>query len=637
MPLSSETGIEAGLRKDAGRSSFIALVRQENFTFTIITGFFIMLSLIPPVKGSFGFDPSLIGAVIGAYPMLKYAGIGLFVRKDLTAGVLVSVALVAAMAIGEYFAAAEVAFIMLLGELLENATVAKAGKAVEKLVALVPTTAHVRVDGEEMEVPVSQLLPGRVVLVRAGELVPADGKVLSGAGSVDQSALTGEPMPSEKRPGDEVWAGTINEAGYLEIEVSKGARDTTIAQIGRLMTEAQAKRAPIQRLADRWAKILVPVSMGTALLTWIITGQVVRAVTILVVFCPCALVLATPTAVVAAIGRAAKRGILIKSGAALEAAGHVNALALDKTGTLTEGQPAVVSVTGFDMAEEEVLRLAAAVERCSNHPLAKAIVRAYNGTAISPACEFEDRPGEGVSATIGADRITVGKAAFLAERGIVLTAVQHRQIEAARHPGQTIVLVARGMDCIGALFIGDAIRPDSRRTMESLRGMGARLVMMTGDSVDTAREVAAACGVEEVYAGLMPAQKAEIVASLQAKGYRVAMVGDGINDAPALATASLGMAMGTGAAAIAAEAGDVTILSDDMTKVAETITLGRRTIRIIRQNLAASAVINLAAVAAAALGIIGPVVGALVHNAGSILVVINAARSIGRTRGQESS
>ena len=631
MPLSSGIGIEAGLRKQAG--PYFSLLRQENFIFAVFTGFCIVLSLIPPVKRLLGFDPALVGAVAGAYPMLKYAGIGLFVHKDITAGVLVSVALIASVAIGEYFAAAEVAFIMLLGELLENATIAKAGKAVEKLVALVPTTARVRVEGGEMEVPAGELFPGQVVLVRAGELVPADGRVLSGTGSVNQSALTGEPMPSEKKPGDEVWAGTINEAGYLEVEVSKGARDTTVAQIGRLVSEAQAKRAPIQRLADRWARFLVPVSMGAALLTWIGTGQVVRAVTILVVFCPCALVLATPTAVVAAIGRAAKQGILLKSGAALEAAGRVNTLALDKTGTLTKGQPAVVSVVGFGMTEEEVLCLAAAVERCSNHPLARAIVRAYNVAATPQACEFEDKPGEGVSATIGTARVSVGKAALLTERGVVLTPAQLGQIAAARHPGQTVVLVARGTDCIGALLIGDAVRPDSRHTMEALREMGAHLVMITGDSVETAREVASACGVEQVYAGLLPAQKAEIVASLQAEGCCVAMVGDGINDAPALATASLGIAMGTGAADIAAEAGDVTILSDDMTKVTETIALGRRTIRIIRQNLVASAVINAAAVAAAALGIMGPVVGALVHNAGSVLVVMNAARLIGRTRG----
>lgn len=633
MPLSSETGIEAGLQRRSHANFLQWLKHNQNTLFTALTGSFIVLSFISPVKKALGFDPALIGAIIGGYPMLKFAGIGLFVRKDITAGVLVSVALIASVAIGEYFAAAEVAFIMLLGELLENATIARAGRAVEKLVALVPTTARLRTDDGEIEIPASELKLGKIVVVRAGELIPADGKIVAGTASVNQAALTGEPMPCDKTVGEEVLAGTINEAGYMEIEVLKGARDTTVAQIGRLVAEAQLKRAPVQRLADKWARYLVPASMTAALLTWLITGEVVRGVTILIVFCPCALVLATPTAVAAAIGRAAKRGILIKSGAALEAAGRVDTLAFDKTGTLTAGRPEVTAVVAFDTPESEVLQTAVTIEQYSNHPLARAVVRAYGEESGLPSASgFENKLGLGVSGWIGADQVVVGKAGLLVETGIAVPDSLIDQVTAARHAGQTAVYVARGKRCLGALLIGDTVRPDSGAAANDLLHLGTQLAMMTGDDVKTAQEVAAMCNIGEVYAGLLPAEKAGIVASLQAEGRKVAMVGDGINDAPALATADLGIAMGSVATDIAAEAGDITILSDNMAKVVETVHLGRHTLGVIRQNLIISAIINTLAVAAAAAGIMGPVVAALVHNAGSVLVVLNAARLIGRKK-----
>ncbi|MGE5578755.1 MAG: heavy metal translocating P-type ATPase [Bacillota bacterium] len=605
------------------------LRKNRDIVWTAVSGVCLALSWIPSLKAALGFDPAWGAILISGIPLLRMATVGLFTRFDVTAGVLVSIALVAATAIGEYFAAGEVAFIMAIGEILENRTVQKARSAVNSLMRLAPPSARVRRNGREEDVPAEFVAPGDEVVVRAGENIPVDGIIAEGKTLVNQASLTGESMPVSKELGSEVLAGTLNLSGLIVVKAAKTGRDTILARITRLMEEAEKSKAPIVRTADRWARWLVPASLLTALGVWAVTGDITRAVTILVVFCPCALVLATPTAIMAGIGQAAKSGVLIKDGASAEALGKVDTVVFDKTGTLTAGAPSVTSIIPVESdTEGQVLALAASLEQTSNHPLADAVVRAAQARQV-PLAQVQDvseTPGQGIHARVDGLDSLVGSRAFLEKASVsvapslVDVARQHESL------GQSAVFVALDGRALGAIFIADQVREGARDAVARLSMVGIRQVtMLTGDNAEAAAAIASAVGITDFRHSLLPQDKLSEIAKLGGEGRLVAMVGDGINDAPALAKADVGIAMGLTGSGIALETADVVLMADNLGKIEESLTLGRRMLKVITQNLWLSALINAAAIVLASNGWMGPVIGALWHNAGSVLVVANSA------------
>lgn len=578
-----------------------------------------------------GIDLAWIAVLLCGVPIAWAASKELFMERKINSDVLVTIAIVAAVGIGEIFAAGEVALIMMIGMWLENRTVAKAASALEEMVQMVPQTAMVKRERGWVEIALEKVVKGDVVQVKPGEKVPVDGVVHHGQAAVDQAALTGESLPVEKRQGDEVFMGTLNTNGVIEIVAERVGDETTFAKVTRLVAEAMERKAPVQRLLDRWAAWIVPSSLILAILMFMITGDLVRAVTILIVFCPCALVLATPTAIMAGIGSAAKHGILIKSGVAMEQIGLVNALLFDKTGTLTEGKLQVTGVARLlNQQAEDVLRLAAALEQHSEHPVAHAIVKAGEdrGIKLPQVDSFLVHPGNGVSGQIDGHEVMVGNRRFFTDKGIE-TAELTQMREEQERAGHTAVFVARDRKLVGMISLADRVRLESRDTIGRLRlnGVG-EIAMLTGDNRGAASQIARQAGVTTVYAEQFPEAKYQRVEEHRQKGHIVGMVGDGINDAPALTAAHVGIAMGAGGTQIAAEAADIVIMNDDVSKVADVVQLGQKTLRVIRENLIVSSVINAIAVILAMAGILGPVGGAFVHNATSVLVVLNSARLI---------
>jgi heavy metal translocating P-type ATPase len=613
-------------------SRFFPVSTQEYkaYILTAVSGVFLVFSWFGWYKEQLGFDPAWVSIFISGTPIVKGAITGLFTRGDIKAGLLVSIALIAAVAIGEYFAAGEVAFIMMIGELLENRTVAKAKAGVRQLLSVVPPTARVRRDGQETVLPVEKVKVGDLVLVKPGEHIPVDGKVVSGQSAVNQAAVTGEAMPVDKLPGDEVFIGSLNQLGALEIRATKVGADTTLAKVVKLVEEAENSKAPVTRTADRWATWLVPVALLTAIMVFIFTKDVIRAVTILIVFCPCALVLATPTAIMAGIGNAAGKGILVKSGTAMELSGKLAAVIFDKTGTLTRGKPEVTEIkscSGF--SEQDLLFLAAVAEKFSEHPLSRAIIskaQAENLTVMDPET-FQARPGFGVKASHRGMEILVGNRKLMDQESVLISGEVEKYVERAEEKGQTAMLVAADGALAGVIVAADPVREESAAAVKILRENGInKILMLTGDNQRTAAAIAGKTGITDYLAGQLPEQKSETVIKLQGQGYRVAMVGDGINDAPALAFADVGIAMGVAGTDVAIQTAGIALMSEDIAKMAQLIKFSRRVLRIINLNILFSLLLNLIAVVLASAGIMGPVMGALVHNAGSVLVVLNSGR-----------
>ncbi|NQT87416.1 cadmium-translocating P-type ATPase, partial [bacterium] len=471
------------------------------------------------VTAVYGFDAALILALVGGFPIYSAAVTELLERK-VSADLAVGIAAIAALAIGQYAVAAEVILIMLIGEALENFAVGRTRSAIERLLALRPDEARVRRDGAELLVPLADIRPDDVVLVRPGDRLPVDGRVLAGASSIDQSPITGESLPADKAPGDDVFAGTINQFGALEIAVERLGEDTQLEHIIRLVEEAEEAKAPTERLADRYATWFVPVVLLTAFGTWFFTHDVVRSVAVLVVACPCALVLAAPTAVAAGIGRLVRRGVLVKGGGVLERLARLKTAVFDKTGTLTQARLRVAQVVAAsEGGESEVLRLAAAVEASSEHPIASLIVaraREENFTVPS-ATDFAAHPGLGAVATVEAETVRVGNARFLDEAGIRIPDALTVTAADLADGGRTLVLVARGNDAIGTVAVEDTVRPEARPMLDRLRALGvARFAMLTGDSAAAARAVASALGIDDVRAELLPVQKVAAIRAIQA-------------------------------------------------------------------------------------------------------------------------
>ena len=572
---------------------------------------------------SLPFDIAWVAIILCGIPIILEAIIGLVTAFDIKADVLVSLALIASVLIHEDFAAGEVAFIMQLGALLEDLTVARARAGIEKLVHLTPRTARVLTDGAERIVPAERVAVGDTIRVLPGETVPVDGVIVSGQTSINQAVMTGESLPVDKTVGDEVSSGTVNQFGAFEMRAIKVGEDSSIQRMIRLVQSVDADKAKIVGLADRWATWIVVIALSAAALTWIFTGEIIRAVTILVVFCPCALVLATPTAIMAAIGNATKHGFLVREGDALERLAKVSKITFDKTGTLTYGTPRVTAVKSLsDRSEDEIYMLAAAAETLSEHPLGKAIVKCY-GKSVEMPQEFHMLPGLGVSALVNGKIVLAGNEKLLSENGIVFDAP--KEVGDYIQQGSTVIYIATDKIVAGYLVLSDTIRGEAPGMIEQLRSLNVSPVLLTGDHENAARSIARQLDIQEVYANCLPEDKLEQIGALQRGGSDVCMIGDGINDAPALKKANVGIAMGGVGSDIAVDAADIALVDDEIKELPHLLALSKRMMTTIKLNLTFSMTLNFIAITLAITGLLGPIIGALVHNAGSVLVIINSA------------
>ena len=594
---------------------------KKDVAFLVLGGLSLIISLFDLIP--LPFDAAWVAIILCGVPILMEAVIGLITAFDIKADVLVSLALIASVCIGEDFAAGEVAFIMQLGALLEDLTVAKARAGIEKLVHLTPQTARVILNGTEKIIPAEQVKIGDVIRVLPGETVPVDGIILSGQTSVNQAVMTGESLPVDKATGDEVSSGTVNQFGAFEMKAARVGEDSSIQRMIRLVQSADAGKAKIVGLADRWATWIVIIALSAAGLTWVITGEIIRAVTILVVFCPCALVLATPTAIMAAIGNATKHGFLVREGDALERLSAVTKVTFDKTGTLTCGTPKVAAVKSVsDYTEDEVYAFAAAAEQMSEHPLGKAVVRCYGQKPA--ACEdFKMNIGEGVLAIIHGKAVKAGNLKLLKEVPVSPKIIA--ETGAYRNTGSVVIYVAVDEVLAGYLVLSDTIREESKDMITALDGIGVSPVLLTGDNQNAAGAIANQLGIHEVHASCLPEDKLNYIGTCQENSEAVCMIGDGINDAPALKKANVGIAMGGIGSDIAVDAADIALVDDEIRELPHLLSLSRRMMTTIKINLTFSMTLNFLAILLAITGLLGPVIGALVHNAGSVLVIINSA------------
>lgn len=573
------------------------------------------------------FDAAWIAIILCGLPIILEAIIGLVTAFDIKADVLVSLALVASVLIGEDFAAGEVAFIMQLGALLEELTVSKARAGIEKLVHLTPQTARILTANGEKIIPAEQVAIGDRIRVLPGETIPMDGVILSGQTSINQAVMTGESLPVDKTVGDEVSSGTVNQFGAFEMEAAKVGEDSSIQRMIRLVQSADAGKAKIVGLADRWATWIVVIALSAAALTWFFSGEIIRAVTILVVFCPCALVLATPTAIMAAIGNATKHGFLVREGDALERLSKVSKVTFDKTGTLTYGTPKVTAIgTCSGFTEREVYAYAAAVEQFSEHPLGKAIVSCYKQESepdLLQAEQFAMIPSEGVTGVVNGKTVKAGNLKLLKE--IPVSSDLTLATEKYLMDGCTVIYVAVDNTLAGYIVLADTVRQESAKMIRDIHTLGVQPVLLTGDNQNAANVIGRQLGIEEIHANCLPEDKLKQIGAHQQQGQEVCMIGDGINDAPALKKANVGIAMGGVGSDIAVDAADIALVDDEIKELPHLLALSKKMMRTIKLNLTFSMGLNFLAIALAVTGILGPVVGALVHNAGSVVVIINSA------------
>ena len=601
---------------------------------TIVAGVFLAASLVLMLFGvNMPVNPAWVTVFICGLPLLYLALTRLIFQKRISSALLISIAMVACIYIGELFAAGEVAFIMAIGAILEDKTVEKAKKGISKLISLTPQQGRriVTVNGETREetVPVDEIRKGDLLRVLPGETIPTDGVIVYGNTSVDQSIMTGESLPVDKNVDDDVFCGTMNRFGSIDIRATQVGEDSSLQKLINMVKEAENKKAPMQRIVDKWATWLVPIAIAIAVIAYLMTSDIVRAVTVLVVFCPCTLALATPTSIMAAIGQATKHGVLIKSGEALEKMGKVNCITFDKTGTLTLGKLKVSDVASFlpAMNEMELLAVTASVESRSEHPLGKAIVgyAKERQVELRPLDIFRMIPGKGIQAEMSGNTIICGKSSFLEENGVKLDSQIRLALKQIRKEGKASVLTAVNGVCVGLIALADTIRPMAAEMVGKLKEMNTEVVVLTGDNHQAAAYFANQVGIRHIYAELLPAEKVSRIRELQEKGKNVCMIGDGVNDAPALKTANVSVAMGSMGSDIAIEAADIALMGDDIANIPYLKRLSNATIKTIKVNITASMLINFVAIVLSVLGLLNPITGALVHNAGSVLVVLNAA------------
>ena len=625
---------------------------RSHIAFTAVMGVLLLLNVldgtrlgvyIPDVCRTIGgWNTALFLTLIGGHRLFLEALRDAF-NREISADLAVAIAAVAALLIKEYTAAAEVIVIMLIGEGLELFAVDRTRSAIRALLDLSPEEARLRRDGEEEVVPIEEVAKGDVVVVRPGERIPVDGRVCEGRSSVDQSPITGESMPVTKDVGGETFAGTVNGPGLLVIEVEAVGEDTKLAEIVHLVEEAEESKAPVQRRVDRYAKFFVPAVILAAIATFFLTKKtsgtehIVRAVSVLIVACPCALVLATPTAVVAALGRLARNGILVKGGIHLEAAGEVDTVVFDKTGTLTLGRPKITEIIAFaGVSEESVLSLAASAEQHSEHLLAELIVAEAKKRNLKPAkvTDFSAVPGLGVQAQLEDRLLLVGRSQLIERSRVEVFEEAAQTLKALDETGQTLVLVAHGSRLLGVICAEDVLRDEAIDAVDQLKASGIEhMELLTGDNARVAAKIARQARIRHYEADLLPADKVDAIRRLQAEGRKVAMLGDGINDAPSLAAADVGIAMGGIGTDIAMEAADVVLMTDDLGRLAETIEVSRRTVATIKANIVWFALaFNAVGVIAAAVGWATPVIAAIIHQVSSLLVCLNSLRLLAAGR-----
>jgi Zn2+/Cd2+-exporting ATPase len=552
-------------------------------------------------------------------------------ERDFTADIPVTIATIAAIVIGQYSAAAVVAVLLLLGGMLEELVSARAGKALESLAKLLPDRVTVRRDGKDIVVSLEEVKVGDTILVKSGERIAVDGTVLSGVASINQAAITGESLPVDKQEGDEVFAGTLNEAGAVEILATKVGKETTLGQIHRLIEEAQTQKPKIERLLNQYAKVYTPAAIILGSLLWWWSGDLTRAITVLIVFCPCVMVLATPTALVASVGNAALKGNLIKKGATIESMAKIDTVIFDKTGTLTHGEPKLASIIALKNYNEEDLFLVAAIaEKFSEHPLGKAVVKSAEEKRLSvPDPEsFESISGVGVKIKTNGKNIFIGRLKQVSGLNISISQEVEEHIKKQSQLGRNVAVIGIENEIVGLLTFEDKIRPESKKSIENLHKLRIKTIMVTGDSKVVAERIAKTLGIEEVYAEVMPHEKVEIVKRLQQEGHKTIFVGDGVNDGPALVTADVGVAMGLTGTDVAIETAEVGLLSDDLSKIPYLINISRKAIHTIWQNVVFSLSVLSVAVILTIPGILTPITGALLHELSSIPVIMNSARLI---------
>lgn len=578
----------------------------------------------------FGIDPAWISIILCGIPIIMEAIIGLITEFDIKADVLVSIALIASVIIGETFAAGEVAFIMQLGALLEDMTVAKARAGIEKLVHLTPRTAR-KVTGEtEVIISAEDVRIDDILRVLPGETIPVDGVILFGQTSVNQAVMTGESLPVDKTAGDHVSSGTVNMFGTFEMRATKVGDDSSIQRMIKLVQSVDAGKAKIVGVADRWATWIVVIALAAAALTWMITGEIIRAVTILVVFCPCALVLATPTAIMAAIGNATRHGFLVREGDALERLAAVTDITFDKTGTLTYGTPEVAAVVSAfsDIQEKQLYRLLAGAELRSEHPLGKAVVKCYEEKIKQPIpqpSQFQMIPGRGVKAEVEGRKILAGNLELFKEADIKTSDELMKEAGEFLDKGCTVIYISVDQKLAGFAALSDTLKEDAPDMIREMKALQIIPVLLTGDHKSAALYMAQKLGITEVKANCLPEDKLQAIEELQKSGRQVCMVGDGINDAPALKKSYVGIAMGGIGSDIAVDAADIALINDRIEELPHLLSLAKRMMITIKCNLTFSMTLNFIAITLAITGVLNPVIGALVHNAGSVLVIINSA------------
>ena len=599
---------------------------KKDIVFLVISGLSLFLSLTRLIK--LPVNLAWVAIILCGLPIIMEAIIGLTTEFDIKADVLVSLALIAAICIGEVFAAGEIAFIMQFGALLEDLTVEKARAGIEKLVKLTPKTARIIENGVERIIESDNVKTGDIIRVLPGESIPVDGIITSGQTSIDQSIMTGESLPVDKTIGDEVASGTINQFGVFEMKATKVVEDSSIQRMIRLVQSADAGKSKIVGIADRWATWIVIIALSAAVLTWIFTGEIIRAVTILVVFCPCALVLATPTAIMAAIGNATKHGFLVREGDALERLSKVDTIAFDKTGTLTTGKLTVKEYKSIsnDFTDEDIFSYAAACEALSEHPIGKAIVNSYKeitGKDVLKCENFLMTVGRGVSSTIDNKSVLAGNIRLLNDNNITV----ENEEEFNRHinNGSTVIYIGIDSKFAGYIVLSDTLREESSQMISKLSGLGVAPVLLTGDNVNAAVNIASALKISEHISESMPEDKLKFIDSREKEEKLVCMIGDGVNDAPALKRATVGIAMGGVGSDIAIEAADIALVDDDVKELPHLLSLSKKMMNTIKLNMSFSMGLNFIAIFLAITGVLNPIVGALVHNAGSILVIINSS------------
>lgn len=613
--------------------SFLKAVRADEekrtMILTAISGLCLLLSIATDLT-LMGLDPAWGAILISGAPVIVNSFRKLVFHGNVRAGLLISIAVIACVAVGELFAAGEVVFIMAIGELLEDYTVRRSKAGLKSLMDMKPATARVQRGGEYALIDAREVVAGDMVRINAGESIPVDGVVVEGATSVDQALMTGESVPVDKAAGDEVYSATTNMHGSILVRATKVGEDSSIARMIAMISEAENNKAPIVGIMDRWASCLVVVALLLAVVVGFATGDVIRAITVLVVFCPCALVLATPTAIAAGIGNATKHGVIIKSGAALEQLTHVRRIVFDKTGTLTHGEPKVKEMflaEGSSLTEEDFLHLCASVEMHSEHPLGVAIVKAAKARNMDlrEPDKFAVLPGRGVAALVGGQEVILGNKSILNAHGLALAPCFSDLVARQNESGRSVVLMAMNQKVVGALTLADTLRPDSQRIVQRLAEFGKRITLLTGDAQAIAGKISQEVGIDDFRAELLPEGKLQAIEEYEGTGERVCMVGDGINDAPALKAASIGIAMAGIGSDIAADSADIILVKDELAKLPYLMALATSVSQKIKQNIVLSLSLNFGAIALAAIGILGPVSGALMHNVSSVLVVLNAA------------